>query len=108
MRTLLSPVTEIPYENRPARRRPAFSLSAFLSGTFQADMEDALADQIPEASRMKKLYNLYDTSLALPLIRFSLPGAFTPCGLVPVSFSAGPHRYPIGPGFARALGVYLL
>ena len=40
----------------------------------------------------------------LPLIRFSLPGAFTPCGLVPVSFSAGPHRYPIGPGFARALG----
>lgn len=34
-------------------------------------MEDALADQIPEASRMKKLYNLYDTSLALPLIRFS-------------------------------------
>ena len=33
-------------------------------------MEDALADQIPEASRMKKLYNLYDTSLALPLIRF--------------------------------------
>ena len=69
-RTLLSPVTEIPYENRPARRRPAFSLSAFLSGTFQTDMEAALADQIPEASRMKKLYNLYDTSLALPLIRF--------------------------------------
>ena len=64
-------MTEIPYENRPARRRPAFSLSAFLSGTFQTDMEDALADQIPEASRMKKLYNLYDTSLALPLIRFS-------------------------------------
>lgn len=44
----------------------------------------------------------------LLLIRFSLPGAFTPCGLVPVSFSAGPHRYPIGPGFARALGVSLL
>lgn len=62
-------MTEVPYENRPARRRPAFSLSAFLSGTFQAETEDALADQIPEASRLKKLYNLYDTSLALPLIR---------------------------------------
>ena len=67
-RTLLSPVTEVPYENRPAKRCPAFSLAAFLRGSFQTELEDALADQIPEASRLKKLYNIYDTSLALPLI----------------------------------------
>ncbi len=69
-RALLSPETEIAYENRPARRWPAFSALAFLRGDYQAAAEDALADQIPEASRMKKLYNIYDTSLALPLIRF--------------------------------------
>ena len=61
-------MTEVPYENRPAKRCPAFSLSAFLRGSFQTELEDALADQIPEASRLKKLYNIYDTSLALPLI----------------------------------------
>ena len=69
-RALLSPETEIAYENRPAKRWPAFSVRAFLRGDYQAAAEDALADQIPEASRMKKLYNIYDTSLALPLIRF--------------------------------------
>ena len=34
-RTLLSPDTEIAYENRPANRLPAFSASAFLRGEFQ-------------------------------------------------------------------------
>ena len=69
-RALLSPETEIAYENRPARRWPAFSAGAFLRGDYQAAAEDALADQLPKASRMKKLYNICDTSLALPLIRF--------------------------------------
>lgn len=68
VRTLLSPDTEIAYENRPANRAGAFSADAFLSGEFQAGFEDALADQIPEAIRMKKLYNIYDTALALPII----------------------------------------
>ncbi len=69
VRTLLSPDTEIAYENRPANRMPAFSVSGFLSGDFQAGFEDALADQLPEAIRMKKLYNIYDTALALPAVR---------------------------------------
>ena len=68
-RALLSPDTEIFYENRPARRWPAWSPAAFLSGDYQTAAEDALADQIPEAIHMKKLYNIYDTGLALPLIR---------------------------------------
>ena len=67
-RTLLSPDAEIAYENRPANRMPAFSVSGFLNGSFQADFEDALADQLPEAIRMKKLYNIYDTALALPAV----------------------------------------
>ncbi len=67
-RTILSPDTEIAYENRPAKRMPVFSLADFLSGDFQAGFEDALADQLPEAIRMKKLYNIYDTALALPAV----------------------------------------
>ena len=39
---------------------------------------------------------------------FFFAGGLHPLRLGPVSFSAGPHRYPIGPGFARALGVSLL
>ena len=35
-RALLSPDTEIFYENRPARRWPAWSPAAFLSGDYQA------------------------------------------------------------------------
>lgn len=69
MRAALSPDTEIVYENRPANRMPALSADAFLCGDYQAGVEDALADQIPEAIRMKKLYNIYDTGLALPVIR---------------------------------------
>ena len=68
-RMLLSPDTEIAYENRPANRLPAFSASAFLRGEFQDGFEDALADQIPMAIRMKKLYNIFDTGAALPVIR---------------------------------------
>lgn len=68
-RTLLSPDTEITYENRPARRMPDLGTMAFLDGSFQADFEDALSDQVPGAIRMKKLYNIYDTGLALPVIR---------------------------------------
>ena len=68
-RTLLSPDTEIFYENRPANRFPAFSASSFLDGTWQSDVEDAFSDQIPAAIRMKKLYNIFDTGTALPVIR---------------------------------------
>lgn len=68
-RTLLSPDTEIAYENRPANRLPAFRAAAFLRGEFQDGFEAALADQIPMAIRMKKLYNIFDTGAALPVIR---------------------------------------
>jgi len=68
-RALLSPDTEIFYENRPAKRWPAWSLAAFLGGNYQSAAEDALADQLPGAIHMKKLYNIYDTGLALPLVR---------------------------------------
>ena len=35
----------------------------------QDGFEDALSDQIPAAIKMKKLYNIFDTRLALPVIR---------------------------------------
>ena len=69
VRVLFSPDTEIPYENRPAKRLPALRVESFLSGAFQTGFEDAVSDQAPGAIRMKKLYNIYDTHLALPLIR---------------------------------------
>ena len=62
-------MTELAYENRPAKRMPALSAEAFLDGSFQSGFEDALSDQLPQASRMKKLYNIFDTRLALPVIR---------------------------------------
>ncbi len=68
-RALLSPDTEIFYENRPAKRFPVFSAASFLDGAYQADAEDAFSDQVPAAIRMKKLYNIFDTHAALPLIR---------------------------------------
>ena len=68
-RAMLSPDTEIFYENRPANRMPAFSPASFLEGSYQADFEDALSDQLPAAIHMKKLFNILDTRLALPLIR---------------------------------------
>ena len=68
-RALLSPVTEIAYENRPAKRFPAFSVSAFLRGEYQDAAEAAVADQLPGASYLKKLYNIFDAGLALPAVR---------------------------------------
>ena len=68
-RALCSPDTEIYYENRPANRFPAFSAASFLEGAWQSDVEDAFSDQVPAAIRMKKLYNIFDTGAALPLIR---------------------------------------
>ena len=68
-RGLLSPESEILYENRPAKRMPAFSPADFLRGDFQAEAEDALADQLPAAIKQKKLYNIFDAGAALPVIR---------------------------------------
>ena len=68
-RTMLSPDEEIAYENRPANRLPDLNAAAFLTGSFQDGFEDALSDQIPAAIKMKKLYNIFDTRLALPVIR---------------------------------------
>lgn len=45
------------YENRTADKLAPFSLSAFLSGSYQDSMEKGLADQLPLAQDMKKSYN---------------------------------------------------
>lgn len=67
VRTLLHPVTEIYYENRPANRIGALTGAALLDGSFQASVEDALADQAPAAVKMKKFYNILDAKLSLPI-----------------------------------------
>ncbi len=67
VRTLLHPDTEIYYENRPANRIGALTSAALLDGSFQDSVEDALADQAPAAVKMKKLYNILDAKLSLPI-----------------------------------------
>ena len=47
-----------PYENRYAVQMPQLTAASYGSGQFQDQLEDALADQLPKASAMKKLYHL--------------------------------------------------
>ncbi len=44
-------------ENRYANKIPDFSANAYLDGSFQSQTSDALNDQIPRASVMKKIHN---------------------------------------------------
>lgn len=57
-RTLFLPKDVNQYENRYANQVPAFTVSAFLDGSFQSGADAALMDQIPAAQYMKKFYNL--------------------------------------------------
>ena len=45
------------YENRYANKVPEFGYSAFLDGTYQDGVEDALSDQVQLALTAKKAYN---------------------------------------------------
>jgi len=44
-------------ENRKANKLPTLSLSAFLDGSYQGGVRDALSDQVFFAENMKELYN---------------------------------------------------
>jgi len=46
------------YENRYAEQIPALTAASYLDGSFQSGLETALADQLPKASALKKLYHL--------------------------------------------------
>lgn len=46
------------YENRYAVQMPSISAASYGSGAYQQGLEDALADQLPKASALKKLYHL--------------------------------------------------
>jgi len=46
------------YENRYAVQFPALTADAYANGSFQDQLEEALADQLPKASALKKLYHL--------------------------------------------------
>ena len=54
--SILLPKTENPYENRPAVKLPAFSLSSALSGAYQDALESALHDQLPASQVLEQLY----------------------------------------------------
>lgn len=56
------------YENRYAAQMPAFSADAYGSGAFQDGLEAALADQLPKASALKKLYHLGTRSYVYGLL----------------------------------------
>ncbi len=45
------------YENRYAEKLPRFTFASYGDGTFQDGVEDAFADQLPFAERMKAAYN---------------------------------------------------
>lgn len=70
-KALLRPKAINYYENRYAVQPPALRASDVLDGSFQDDMEAALADQIPSAQRLKKLVHLgfstYQRLLLRPL-----------------------------------------
>ncbi|MBR5094908.1 MAG: hypothetical protein IK095_07425 [Oscillospiraceae bacterium] len=68
-RTLLRPMETNYYENRPAARLAGLSLRGFLDGSFQDSLEDALADQVPGALRLKKTYNDASSALLLRVLR---------------------------------------
>lgn len=67
-RTLISPDDEIFYENRPAEKIISLTPESYLDKSFQGSVESALSDQVNFAIKMKKLYNIFDTSFALPVI----------------------------------------
>ena len=62
-RTLLFPKDINYLENRPANKVADFSLSGYLDSSFQSSVEDALADQVFFAQRMKDDYNQADSWL---------------------------------------------
>ena len=53
-RSFLRPKEINYYENRYAVQYPAFSAAGALDGSFQDQTEEALADQLPGAQRMKE------------------------------------------------------
>lgn len=71
---ILRPKEVNAYENRPAERFPALTLSAAASGEFQDGVEAALADQVPLAQRMKRAYNVAQSALERACLRPVLAG----------------------------------
>ena len=63
VRTLFFPKELNTYENRYAQKAPALSVSGFLDGSYQSDLDAALADQVPLSQYAKKLYNLGTSAL---------------------------------------------
>lgn len=51
------------YENRYAEKIPRFRIASYRDGTFQDGVENALADQIPFAEKMKEAYNRTTSAL---------------------------------------------
>ena len=68
IRTVISPDTEVVYENRPAEHFAYPSLKSYTDKSFQDSFESALSDQVHAAIKMKKLFNIIDTGCALPFI----------------------------------------
>lgn len=69
VRTLFFPKDINILENRPSNKLAAFSPSAYLESSFQDSMEDALADQVLFAQRMKNAYNQADSYLLRQMLR---------------------------------------
>lgn len=67
-KSLLCPVDEIPYENRPADKYIKPGINSYWDKSFQDSVENTLSDQVHAAIKMKKLYNIIDTRVALPVI----------------------------------------
>ena len=68
-RTLLFPKEINTYENRYADQAPALSVSAFLDGSYQTELDAALGAQVPFAQHCKKLYNLGTSALLNAMVQ---------------------------------------
>lgn len=57
VRTVLFPKEINSYENRYAEKMPAFTLAAYLDGSYQDGVDAALSDQVNFSQTFKKIYN---------------------------------------------------
>jgi len=63
VKTLCFPDDMSEYENRYAEKVESLTIGAYLNGSFQESMDDALGDQVTLSTTFKKLYNKLNTML---------------------------------------------
>ncbi|MBQ3559314.1 MAG: hypothetical protein IJA07_07380 [Agathobacter sp.] len=74
VKTLFFPEDISEAENRYANKITSFTMEEFLDGSFQEQVKDALSDQVPLSTTMKKLYNFANSFFEKELLVYTLGG----------------------------------